>query len=291
MPRLNTLYRMARTFYCFLVLVVRGFMRNQGLLLSGAIAYYTLLSIVPFSIIALVVLTNFIEEQQLLITLSHYLEMLIPGYATTLTEQVQAFLKHRKVISIIGFLGMLFFSSTAFSMLENALSVIFMQRTTVKHRNIMISVIIPYLYILVLGVGIVLVSFVVGAIEVIEKRSVTILGWSLDLGGTTGTALYVLGIAGEIVMLTSLYLVMPTTRVRFRHALIGGITATVLWEITRRVLIWYYATFTMVNVIYGSLTIPIVALIFIEVVAFIVLFGAQVIAELEHTANQSLRKG
>lgn len=42
-------------------------------------------------------------------------------------------------------------------------------------------------------------------------------------------------------MLTSIYLVMPVVRVRFRHALIGGITAAVLWEITRRVLIWYYA--------------------------------------------------
>jgi uncharacterized BrkB/YihY/UPF0761 family membrane protein len=37
----------------------------------------------------------------------------------------------------------------------------------------------------------------------------------------------------------------------------------------------------MVNVIYGSITITVVALISIEVVAVILLLGAQVIAELE----------
>ena len=107
----------------FLLRVARRFISNQGLLLSGAVAYYTLLSIVPLSILALIVLTNFIEEQQLILTLSMYLEMVIPGYAATLTEQVRAFLEHRKVIGVIGFLGMLFFSSTAFSTLENAMSV------------------------------------------------------------------------------------------------------------------------------------------------------------------------
>ena len=127
----------------FLLRVGRGFKRNQGFLLSGAVAYYTLLSIVPLSIVALIVLTNFIEEQQLIHTLSTYLEMLIPGYAATLTEQVRAFLEYRKVVGIIGFLAMLFFSSMAFSMLENAMAVIFSQPVRIKRRDFLMSAIIP----------------------------------------------------------------------------------------------------------------------------------------------------
>jgi len=278
---------MASRIFSFMLRVLRGFMRNQGLLLSGAVAYYTLLSIVPLSIIALIVLTNFIEEQQLIHTLAIYLEMVIPGYATTLTEQVRAFLEHRKFVGIIGFLGMLFFSSTAFSMLENAMSVIFFQRVKIQRRNFLVSAIIPYLYIFVMGLGIVLVSFIVGAIETLESGHFAILGWGLDLGGTTGSALYILGIVGEMLMLTSFYLVMPAVRVRFRYAVVGGITATVLWEITRRVLVWYYATVSMINVIYGSITITVVALLSIEFVAIILLLGAQVIAELEHKPEES----
>jgi membrane protein len=275
----------------FLLHVMCSFRRNQGLLLSGAVAYYTLLSIVPLSILALVVLTHFIEEQQLIHTLSTYLEMVIPGYAATLTEQVRAFLGHRKVVGVIGFLGMLFFSSLAFSMLENAMSVIFFQRVRIRHRNFIISAIIPYVYIFVMGLGIVLVSFIVGTIETLESRYLTIMGLSLNLGGATGMALYILGIIGEVLMLTSIYLVMPVARVRFRHALIGGMTAAVLWEITRRVLIWYYAAVSMVNVIYGSIAITVVALLSIEVVAVILLLGAQVIAELERKPDESAAEG
>ena len=278
----HSIGRMINDLFNFLLRVVRGFMRNQGLLLSGAVAYYTLLSIVPLSIIALIVLTNVVEEQQLILTLSTYLEMVIPGYAATLTEQAQAFLEHRKVVGVIGFLGMLFFSSTAFSMLESAMSVIFCQRVKVHHRNFLVSAIIPYLYIIAMGVGIVLVSIIVGAIENLETRYVSILGLGVHLGGSTGVALYIMGICGEVLILTSIYLVMPVTRVRFRYALVGGLTAAVLWEITRRILIWYYATMSMVNVIYGSITITVVALLSIEVVAVILLLGAQVIAELEH---------
>jgi membrane protein len=273
--------------FSFLLRVLRGFNRNQGLLLSGAVAYYTLLSIVPLSILALIVLTHFIEEQQLIHTLSIYFEMVIPGYAATLTEQVRAFLEHREVVGIYGMLGMLFFSSLAFSMLEDAMSVIFPQRVRIQRRTFLVSAIIPYVYIFLMALGIVLVSFIVGEIETLESRHLTILGWSLNLGGTTGVALYILGIAGEALMLTSIYLVMPVVRVRFRYALIGGITAAVLWEITRRVLIWYYAAVSMVNVIYGSIAITVVALLSIEVVVVIMLLGAQVIAELERKLDDS----
>jgi membrane protein len=272
--------------FSFLLRVLRGFKRNQGLLLSGALAYYTLLSIVPMSILALIVLSHFIEEEQLFHTLSTYLGMVIPGYAATLTEQVRVFLEHRKVIGIIGFAVMLFFSSIAFKVLENAMSVIFFHRVRIQRRHFLISVIIPYVYIFLMGLGILLVSFIAGAVETLENRQLIIFGRSLNLEGTSGVALYIMGIIGEVLMLTSLYLVMPVARITFRHALIGGITATILWEITRRVLVWYYALISMVNLIYGSFATVVVALLSIEAVALILLLGAQVIAELERKTDE-----
>ena len=272
--------------FSFLLRVLRGFKRNQGLLLSSAVAYHTLLSIVPMSILALIVLSHFIEEVQLIQTLSTYLEMLIPGYAATLTDQVRVFLEHRRVIGIIGFLGMLFFSSIAFSMLGNAMSVIFFQRVRIQRRNFLISALIPYVYILLMGLGIMVVSFIAGALEILEKRQLLLFGWSLSLEGTARVALYMLGILGEVLMFTSIYLVMPVVRITFRHALIGGTTATILWEITRRMLVWYYARLSLVNLIYGSIATVVIALLSVEAAALILLFGAQVIAELERKPDE-----
>jgi YihY family inner membrane protein len=76
-------------------------------------------------------------------------------------------------------------------------------------------------------------------------------------------------------------MVMPVGRLSLRHALIGGVTAAVLWELTRRVLVWYLATISQVSVVYGSLTTAIVVLLSLEIGATLLLFGAQVISEYE----------
>jgi YihY family inner membrane protein len=260
---------------------VRDFVRNQGLLLAGALAYYTLLSIVPMSILTLIGLSHFVNEESLLQTLSTYVGMVMPGYAAILNQQVRTFLEHRHAVGIIGVLAMLFFSSMAFRVLQSAMSVILVRRVRTQSRSFLISAVIPYLYMLSIGLAILLVSFTTAALDILEKRQLVLFGWSLSLEHTLRVALHTMGLVGEALMLTSLYLFMPVVRIRFRHALIGGITATILWEVTRRVLVWYYSSLSMVNVIYGSFATAVVALLTAEAVALIVLLGAQVIAELE----------
>ena len=265
----------------FIFRVAAGFRRNQGLLLGGAVAYYTLLSIVPMSILALIGLSHIVGKQQLYRTLSTFLDMLIPGYAATLTGEVRVFVAHGKAVSLVGLIIMLFFSSVAFTVLENAMSVIFFHRVGTRRRHFMVSAVMPYVYIFFLGLGVIIVSFIAGAIQALQSRHPVVMAWGLRLGGVYAVALYALGVTGEIFMLTSVYLVMPVGRMTLRHAVIGGITATVLWEATRRLLVWYYSTLSMVNLIYGSFATAVVALLGIEAASLILLLGAQVIAELE----------
>ncbi len=283
--RLENLIKALPQFVAFVFKVLSGFRQNQGLLLSGAIAYYTLLSIVPLSILTLIVLSHFVEQDQLFLTLSTYLEMAMPGYASALLAQVRVFIAHRNVIGVVGILIMLFFSSIAFTVLENAISVIFHHRIRIQRRHFMISAIIPFVYILLIGIGIFLVSFFAGALETIENRHFMLLGWNWSFEGTSRFAFYWSGLIGEVLMFTSLYLVMPVGRITFHHALIGGLAATVLWEITRRLVVWYYTSISFVNVIYGSLASTVVFLLSVEAAAIILLLGAQVIAELESKSD------
>lgn len=251
--------------------VITGFRANQGFLLSGAIAYYTLLSIIPMIALILVVLSQFKESQELLTVLREYLVLVTPGQTDAVINQVAVFLQNWKVIGIVGFLLLLFFSSFAFTSLENAMSVIFFHRVSIKRRRFLISAVIPYIYILLLALGLLLVSMVSGYLRSHE--------WSQGLVQTT--LIYMLGVSGEIALLTSIYLVMPVGRLSLRHALIGGVTAALLWEITRHVLVWYFSTLSLVNVIYGAFTASIVILFSLEAAAIILLLGAQVIAEYE----------
>jgi len=61
------------------------------------------------------------------------------------------------------------------------------------------------------------------------------------------------------------------------HALIGGVTAGLLWEVVRVALRWYFGTLSQVSVVYGSLTTSIVVLVGLDVAAALLLLGAQVI--------------
>ena len=94
-----------------------------------------------------------------------------------------------------------------------------------------------------------------------------------------------LGIVGLALLLTALYMVLPVGQVAFRHALIGGITATLSWEVVRHLLVWYFATLSMVDLVYGSLATAIIVLLTLEAGALILFFGAEVIAALERVRS------
>jgi membrane protein len=271
----------------FAVCVLRAFRANQGLLLAGAVAYYTLLSIVPLLILILIALSQIIDQGELLSTLGRYLEWLIPGQSTAVIGELARFLDHRGVIGWVLLVTMVFFSSLAFTVLENAMSVIFLHRVAIRRRPFLISAVIPYCYIVFLGLGLLLMTLVSGSLQAIGAESIDFPGGSWSLRGVSGALLYLLGVLGEVFVLTSIYLVMPVRRPSWRHALIGGITATVLWEMTRHVLVWYFGTLSQVNVVYGSLTTSIVVLLSLEIAATLLLLGAQVIAEYEHIGTKS----
>ena len=277
----------------FLWQALREFRAKQGLLLAGAVAYYALLSIVPLLILAVIALSHIVPQDELLSTVGRYLGWLLPGQSGAIVEELSNFLEHRDLLGPVLLVTMVFFSSLAFSVLESAMAVIFHHRARTHGRHFLVSAVLPYLYILFLCVGLLLVTLVAGALQVIGQESVELFGRSWSLSGVSGALLYLLGLGGEVFLLTSLYIVMPAGRLSLRHALMGGITATLLWEVTRRLLIWYFSTLSQVSVVYGSLTTAIVVLLSLEIAAMFLLFGAQVIAQyerLERAAAMTARR-
>ena len=280
--------KIARKPLAFAWQTMKAFKANQGLLLAGAVAYYALLSIVPLLILIAIALTQFIDTALLLQALERYLEWLVPGESHAVVTELSNFLAHKQVIGWLLFATMLFFSGLAFTVLENAMSVIFFHRVRERKRRFIVSVMVPYCYVLSLGVGVLLVTLVSGSLQAMGERDVELFGRLWSLGGVSGVLLYLLGFAGEVFVLTSIYLVMPVGRLKFSHALMGGVTAAVLWEITRHILVWYLRTLSQVSVVYGSLTTAIVVLLSLELAATLLLFGAQVIAEYERIGTNPI---
>jgi membrane protein len=275
----------------FLRITIAGFRANQGLLLAGAVAYYTLLSILPTLALILIVLSQLSDLQLLLDTTRDYLDLIAPGHADDLTAQVATFLNNWKLVGVVGILMLVLFSSLAFTTLENAMSVIFLHRVAIRRRHFLISAIIPYCYILCLALGLFLVSTVSGVLATLDEHTFTVLGHAVSLGGYNKAIVYGLGVTGEVLLLSSLYLVMPFGRLPVHIALIGGLTATLLWEITRHFLVWYFSTLSIVNIVYGTFATAVIVLLSLEAAAFILLFGAQVISEYERIGSRHAAYG
>jgi YihY family inner membrane protein len=254
--------------------------RNQVFLLSGALAYNALLSIIPFFALILLALSHVMDQEGLLETLTGTVELVIPGQAGLVIDQIRGLLQVREVgLLAIGLL--LFFSASAFLVLERALERIFEHRTALIRRHFLVSVIIPYLYMLVLGLGLIGLTFITGLLAGFEEHLPQNVGGVLPKEGLEQTLLALGGFMVEFLLLTSFYWVMPAGRIRLRQAAVGGIAAATLWEGTRRLFAWYFETLSPVNVVYGSLAAVVVSLLLLEIGALILLAGAQVIAEYE----------
>src|SRR5215207_3808197 len=128
----------------FALAVIKQFRANQGLLLAGAVAYYTLLSLIPVLILILIVLSNMFEEDRILLMLREYLEFVVPGQSNALVGELRNFLAHLELVGGFLLVTMLFFSALAFTVLENAMSVIFFHRVAIKRRHFLVSAVMPY---------------------------------------------------------------------------------------------------------------------------------------------------
>jgi membrane protein len=263
----------------FALQTLRSFSKNQGLLLAGAVAYYALLSVVPLLIVSVIALSHLIDQAELLSTLGRYLEWVVPSQSRAVLVDVSAFLQDRIAIGAVLLVTMLFFSSIAFSVLGKSMSIILADRETVNKRHFLVAAVIPYCFVLLLGIALLGVTFVSVVLQAMAEESVQVLGWNWSLRGVSGVLLYVLGFTVETLILAALYLAMPVARIRLNHALVGGFTAALLWEILRHILIWYVATLSKASVVYGSLTTAVVVLLSMELAATVLLLGAQVIAE------------
>jgi len=275
-----------RRIWGLLARVLANFAKHKGILLAGGIAYNALISLVPLVAVLLVALSQLFDPVQLVAILRSELALVIPGQAEGLVTEVERFLAQRQVIGGVGLIVLIFFASLAFRMLGDALAVIFEHRRLPVRRRFWIAALLPYLHIALLGVALVVLTAFIALIDALPGEGGRRLG--LTQSGLLDGILYVGGVLGQVLLFTLIYRLMPAIAVQTRRALVGGICAAAMWEVVRRILTWYFTSISLVSVIYGSLTTVVIVLLTFEIAAVIILLGAQIIAELQHSADAGL---
>ncbi|MDY6841244.1 MAG: YhjD/YihY/BrkB family envelope integrity protein [Pseudomonadota bacterium] len=141
-------------------------------------------------------------------------------------------------------------------------------------RSFWVSAILPYAFILVLGIGLLTITVLFAIASTIYENPAFVLD--------------ILSFVSVFLLFSAIYKVLPIVRIAPKRAVVGGLVAAILWEATRLLLIYYFRNISLVGAVYGSLATIIVVLISLEIAAIILLLGGQVIAELERSARHGL---
>lgn len=268
--------------------VLRAFFKNHGILLAGGVGYNVLLSMVPLFALLCVLLTHVVDEQRLLTVVAVQAQHLAPANAELVHDAVAQLLASRDVISGVGLLALMFFSSFAFRMLEDSIAIIFHQPDIQWRRSFWVSAALPYAFMLLLGTGLLALTMLMALVNGLHNLLITWFGIQPEVGRIAEVALNLLSFCGMVALFSAIYKVLPVVKIATRRALVGGLVAAVLWEGIRLLVTYYLANISFVNAVYGSLATLIILLLTLEVGAFILLLGAQVIAELERSAKAHL---
>jgi YihY family inner membrane protein len=283
-PEPGTPRRIALRTGRFALRVLRGFHANRGLLLAGGVGYNLLLSIVPLFIVIGVVLARLVPEDQLIVTLAAQLRLVAPGQADALMEIVAPILRSPDRIGIIGFLVLLFFSSLAFRMLEDAIAIVFGAHGRARRRSAWFSTLAPYAFVVVLGAGLLALTLVVSLANALAGQDLPAEAIDVPTSAFARGLAYGFGFVGLGLLFTALYKLLPERHIAPRRAVVGGFVAAALWEGALQVLVWYFEVVSLVDTVYGPFATVVVVLLVLEAGAAILLLGAQVIAELERSA-------
>jgi len=274
----------ARRLLAFARRVVAAFLANRGILLAGGVGYNALLSIVPFLILTLAVLSSVVDEAPILDALRRELDLVLPQHADTILQAARAFLDQSAATSAVSVVALLFFSSIAFRMLEQAVGLIFHASGRTDRRHPWLSALLPFLIMLGLMVAVLALTLLSSLAEGRGGAAAAAYGLEAPRTRWARALLRLATFAGLVILFAGTYQVLPVGRIPRRLALIGGLCAAVLWRGLGMLMSSWFASLSMVSVLYGSLATVVVLLLYLEAAFVILLLGAQVIAELEASA-------
>jgi membrane protein len=268
--------------------VLGSFLRNRGILLAGGVGYNALLSIVPFLTLAVGGLTVVFDEARILDMLRSELTELVPQHADTILESTQTFLGNQATANVVSVALLLFFSSIAFRMMEEAVAAIFHTPIESARRSLWVSAVLPYVFMLLLMIALFAMTLLTYSLDALGERSVRVFAVDRSLEFAVEWLLRLANFVGLALLFAAIYRVVPVVRISLRRALVGGLSAAVLWRLVARFMVYFFTNISMVNVIYGSLATVIVVLLYLEIAFIILLLGAQLIAELEASSAAGL---
>jgi len=257
--------------YGFLRFVVKRWTEDRCPQIAGSLTFTTLLALVPTFAIGVAVLSTSPLFHDVMAKFRIFLQMnLAPEIAgTIISEYIPRFAHNARRLTFVSAAGVLVVAVWLMLIIDRSLNVIWRVR---RSR--------PY-WRSALGYA----ALILGApLLIFASVSVTtyILTLSGEVGPGSGTTRIVMLRAVPTLMstlaFTLMYLVIPHRRVPWRHALLGGFTAAVLFEAAKVGFAVYVHTSPTYDRLYGTFAVLPLFLVWLYYSWLVILLGAELTA-------------
>lgn len=251
----------------FLKLFIHRFQQNKIAVYSGYLTYTTLLSLVPLIMVVFSVFTLLPIFEQATAQLKELVyDNFAPSAGNMVQQYLEMFVDNSKKMGIISIIGLVVVAVMLISSIDNALNEIW---HNTKKRSVILSFVV-YLAVLIFA------PIFAGASIAISSYIFSLEMFSQDgLFSFSHHLLKFIPFVLTWLLFALVYLIVPNTQVKFRHAAVGALFAGVFFTLGKQIFIWYITTFPSYQAIYGALaTIPIM-IVWIHLSWRVVLLGGQ----------------
>ena len=275
----------------FAVAVLRrataNFIDDRATQMAAGIAYFALISLFPLALLAFSIFGLVLRDEELRQRVLANVVDGIPVDAPLVEESLAGLASAGATIGFVALIATIWSGSALAAALRNALSVTF---EVPRRRPLVQGKLIDFAVAPVLGALLLLSLALTAGWRVAHSEAVG-LGWALDHPVLWDTgAIAITGLMNFLAFLF-LYRVLPNLTPRLRDIWPGAAIAAIGFEAVKIGFAYYLANFDNYDVVYGSLGGVITLLFWVYLSANIVLFGAEVAAEIPHVLRGHARRG
>jgi len=268
----------------FVRLVLKRFGRDQCMRIAAALSYTSLLALVPLGAIAFAILKAFpvfdnIEEQIKTLLFENFL----PESVNSAQAHFDQFIGQTEGLTAFGIIALALTAIMLLGTIEAALNSIFHVKATRPFvpRLMMFWAVIT-LGPLLLGGSLSLATYLYALTQWVGVDKIP---------GVGVMAVELLPGVLAIFAFTLFYAIVPYRPVKATHALIGGISAGLLFGLLRRLFGLYIAAFPAYQTIYGALATVPIFLIWMYLSWAVVLIGAEIAASMPEWGRARVTEG
>ncbi|WP_407331886.1 virulence factor BrkB family protein [Enterovibrio sp. 27052020O] len=267
---------MGQILFAFIRHLILRIVHDRMTVNAGYMAYVTLLSLVPLITVvlsALSLIPGFAEAGDQI--RSFVLHNFVPASGDALEQYLNQFVANAGKMTAVGVAFLFVVALMLISAIDKSLNYIW----RVQHKRA--PVVSFSIYWMVLTLGPVLVGSSIGVSSYLGSLNL------LQLEGAEVWAPALL--RGLPFLLTALafmglYTLVPNCRIRASHALVGAISASVLFEFSKKAFAFYATNFPSYELIYGALAVVPLLFVWVYLSWCIVLLGAEITASLGERA-------